>query len=222
VLTVLVQITITSKVQERLVFCVYTAAYVANDCATATGTTVTLGDTNGVLDPAGPYVSTGVNAGSAKLAISTNATGSAVVRLKGSTLNRNADAACGSAVNCITEFSGTPNTSTLGTEEFGLCLYESQGSGLVEDTVYDGGAGAECAGTTNTAGTGAPGGVGTAEFGLDTNATDGTRSTYGDLLATKPAGSFSTALMSFAGNIANTTEAGIYTTTLTFIATGTY
>ena len=210
------QIVITAKVQERLVFCVYTTG-AGNDCSGKSGTAVTLGDTNGVLDPTGPYVDK-----NAKFSVTTNATSNAVVRFKGSTLNRNSDASCASAANCITESTSTPNTSTAGSEEFGLCLYESAGSGLTRDAVYDGGAGAECAGTTQTAGTGSTGGAGTAEFGLDTNASTGTRSTYGDTLATKPAGDYSTATMAFVGNIANNTEAGIYTTTLTFIATGTY
>ena len=210
------QITVTSKVQERLVFCVFTTG-AGNDCSGKSGTAVTLGDTNGVLDPAGVYVDK-----NAKFAITTNATSDAVVRLKGSTLYRNADTSCASAVNCITEFSGTPNGSTPGSEEFGLCVYESAGSGLVEDAVYDGGAGAECSGTSQTAGTGSTGGDNSAEFALDTSAVTGTRSTYGDTLATKPAGSYSTGNLVFAGNISNITEAGIYATTFTFIATGTY
>ena len=215
-LSTVAQITVTSKVQERLVFCVYTTG-AGNDCSGKSGTAVTLGDTNGVLDPTGPYVDK-----NAKFSITTNATSDAIVRFKGSTLNRNSDAACASAVNCITESTATPNTSTAGSEEFGLCLYESAGSGLTRDTVYDGGSGAECSGTSQTAGTGSTGGDNSAEFALDTNNTTGTRSTYGDTLATKPAGDYSTATMAFLGNIANTTEAGIYTTTLTFIATGTY
>lgn len=199
------QITVTSKVQERLVFCVYTTG-AGNDCTGKSGTAIALGDTNGVLDPAGPYVDK-----NAKFSITTNASGNAVVRVKGATLTTGA--------YTIDAIGGTPATSALGTEQFGLCVYESAGSGLTEDAVYDGGAGAECAGTTQSAGTGTVGGNGTADFAFDTASTT---STYGDAIATKAAGAYSTGTLATIGNISNTTEAGIYTTTLTFIATGTY
>jgi len=53
------QINVTSKVQEKLDFCVYTSAFTAGrDCSTATGSSVTLGDTNGVLSTSGPFVNT--------------------------------------------------------------------------------------------------------------------------------------------------------------------
>ncbi|MDB5186197.1 MAG: hypothetical protein JWL85_720, partial [Candidatus Saccharibacteria bacterium] len=208
-------ITVTSKVQERLTFCVYTTG-TGNNCTTKSGTAVTLGDDNGVLYPTGPFVDK-----SAKFSVSTNSTGSAIVRVKGPTLT--------SGGNTITSIGGTP-TSVVGggTEQFGFCAYESAAStpAMSIQTTYDGASGVpagECAGTSQTAGTNTTGGQGTgAEFAYDTNTTDGTGSTYGDLLATKPAGDFSTVTMSFIGNISNSTEAGIYTTTLTFIATGTY
>lgn len=199
------QITVTAKVQERLVFCVYTTGS-GNNCTTKSGTAVALGDTNGVLDPTGPYVDK-----NAKFSITTNASGNAIVRMKGATLT--------SGGNTITAVGGTPAVSALGTEQFGLCVYESAGSGLTEDTVYDGGLGTECASTTQTAGTGSTGGAGTADYAFDTASTS---TTYGDVLATKAAGDYSTGILAMIGNIGNSTEAGIYTTTLTFIATGTY
>jgi len=201
------QIIVTAKVQERLLFCVYTTG-TGNNCTSKSGTAVTLGDTNGVLDPTGPYVDK-----NAKFSITTNASGNAVVRMKGVTLT--------SGANNISP-NLTPATSTAGSEQFGLCTYESAGTGLVEHVDYDGGTGTECSSTTQTAGTGATGGAGTADYTFDTNGTDGTTSTYGETIATKPAGDYSTGTLVFLGNISNTTEAGIYTTTLTFIATGTY
>lgn len=198
------QITVTAKVQERLLFCVYTTG-AGNNCTGKSGTAVTLGDTNGVLDPSGPYVDK-----NAKYSITTNASGGAIVRLKGPTLT--------SGGNTITAIGDTAAASALGTEQFGLCNYESAGSGMTFTyATYDGGG--NCGTTTQSAGTGTTGGAGTATFGLDT--TD-TATTYGDPIATKPAGDFSTATLAFIGNVSNTTEAGIYTTTLTFIATGTY
>lgn len=210
------QITVTAKVQERLIFCIYTDSadpdYNDNDCISQQGTAVTLGDTNGVLDPTGPYVDK-----NARFSITTNASSSAIVRFKGATLT--------SGGNTITAVGGTPATSTAGSEQFGLCLYQQAGSGMTIDGTYDGGSGSECSTTAQTAGTGSTGGTGTptqAEFAYDTNGTTGTTSTYGATLATKPAGNYSTGNIAFVGNISNTTEAGIYTSTLTFIATGTY
>ena len=213
------QITVTAKVAERLVFCVYTDSadpdYADNDCDSQQGTGISLGDNNGVLSPTGAFVDK-----KAKYTITTNASAGATVRLKGTTLTKGGDS--------IDAIGATPTTAnTGGTEQFGLCTYRdaTSATGLTADPVYDGGAGSECSTTVQTAGTGTTGGTGTptqAEFAFDTNGTDGTASLYGDTLATKAAGNFSTGIIAFAGNISNSTEAGIYTTTLTFIATGVY
>ena len=211
------QITVTAKVQERLTFCVYSdnldAEYANNDCTSKQGTGVLLGDTNGVLDPTGPYVNK-----KARYSVTTNASGDVAIRMKGVTLT--------SGSNTITAIGGTEAASNPGVaEQFGLCTYEVAGSGLTPDAGYNGAAGApaaECSGTTDTSGTGSPGGDNSALFALDTNNTTGTTSPYGDDIASKEAGDFSTGVLVFIGNITNTTEAGIYTTVLTFIATGTY
>jgi hypothetical protein len=197
------QIVVTAKVAERLTFCVYTLA----NCG-AGGTNVSLGDTNGILDPAGPFVDKNT-----KFDISTNASGNAVVVLKGATLTN--------GTPTITAIGGTAATSNPGNEQYGICLYESAGTGLTIAAPYNnGGTPANCnTQTTQTAGTGATGGAGTALFAFDTTSTT---STTGDLIATKPAGNSSTATIPMIGNVANATEAGIYTTTLTFVATGTY
>lgn len=198
------QITITSKVQERLAFCVYTGA----NCA-AGGNAVTLGDTNGVLDPAGPYVDK-----TTKYDVSTNASSGVAIRIKGDTLKAGS--------YDVTAIGGTAVVSSAGTEQFGFCSYQSTGSGLTPVTLYDGtggtGGGA-CSGTSQSAGTGTTGGVGTSKFAFDTT---NTNTTYGQVFANKTAGNTSTGVIAFLGNVANTTEASIYTTTLTFVATGTY
>ncbi len=202
------QITVTAKVAERLVFCVYTVG-VGDDCENSdeSGSSVILGDDNGVLSPLGPFVNR-----EAKYSITTNASGDAVVTFKGSTLT--------SGANTIDAIGATPATVTTGgTEQFGLCVFEAAGSGMTIDAVYDGGAGGECAGTTQTAGTTSTGGDNSAEFAFDVTEA---ATTYGDVLATKPAGDYSTGVVVLASNIGNSTEAGIYTTVLTFIATGTY
>jgi hypothetical protein len=199
------QITVTSKVQERLAFCVYTGA----NCA-AGGSSVALGNDKGVLDPNGAFVDKNT-----KYDVSTNAANGVTIRLKGDTL-------VSGSFN-ISAIGGTATASSPGSEQFGLCTYQSTGSGLTPDNLYDGDSAGTtstaCTGTTQTAGTASTGGDNSAAFAFDTT---NTNTTYGQPIATKTAGTSSTGVISFIGNISNTTEAAIYTTTLTFVATGTY
>jgi len=195
------QITITSKVQERLTFCVYTGV----NCA-AGGSAVTLGDANGVLDPAGPYVDKNT-----QYDVATNASQGVIIRIKGDTLKSGSFDVSAAGASAV--------ASAPGTEQFGFCNYQTTGSGLTPTAPYND---TNCNTTTQSAGTGTPGGTGTANFAFDTNNTTGTTSTYGQDFAHKTAGATSSGVLAFLGNISNTTEAGIYTTTLTFIATGTY
>ena len=199
------QLQITSKVQERLTFCLYTGGSCTADTAGAARTSaISLGNTNGVLDPTGPFVDN-----SAKFDISTNAVSGATVVLKGDTLKTGSFD--------ITAIGGTKASSNPGNEQFGMCLWQSTGAGLtLSNTTYND---TNCNSTTQTAGTGSTGGAGTAQFGFNTT---NTNSASGETLGSKAAGSTSTATMAFIGNIAYTTEAGIYQTTLTYIATGQY
>lgn len=196
------QITITSKVQEQLSFCVYTSA-----ACTTGGAAVALGNTNGVLSSSGPYVDKNT-----KYDISTNAAHGAIVRMEGGTLT--------SGSSTITAIGSTATASSAGSAQFGMCNYESSGSNLTMSayaTYYSGGT---CqAQTTQTAGTGSTGGAGSATFGFNTT---NTLSTYGDPISADAAGGVSTGTIAFIANIPTTQTAGIYTTTLTFIATGTY
>ncbi len=193
------QLTVTAKVQERLTFCVYTSG--AN-CAGGSGSSISIGGSsnNDVLDDTQDYVDK-----NAKFGISTNATSNAIVRMKGTTLT--------SGGNTITAIGGAAASSSAGSEQFGVCFYQSSGSGMTLTAPYNN---ASCNTTTQGAA-----GAGSAQFGFDDSGS-GTTSTYGDDIATKPAGTESQGTMAFVGNIASTTEAGIYTTTLTFIATGVY
>ncbi len=206
------QITITSKVQERLEFCVYTTG-AGNNCTGKSGTAVTLGDDNGVLSTSGEFVDK-----NAKYSVTSNAVGDVAIRAKGSTLT--------SGTFTIDPIGGGtgPAVTNPGTEQFGFCTYEStaasDGSVFTAAANYSGlNGGSDCSSTTQTAGTGTPGGANGSQFGF---ITANLNSTYGDLIATKEAGDYSTGTLAFMGNISNTTEAGIYTTTMTFIATGTY
>lgn len=218
------QITITSKVQERLTFCVYAddaTGYASNDCVDKTSTgAITLGDTNGVLDPAGPYVDK-----NARYTISTNASGNAVIRAKGNTLTSGGftvDPIGGGTAEA--EAQDDTQQSASAVEQFGFCTWQFAGTGLTVDADYDGNNGGtdNCDDTTQTSGGPTTGGVGVTPDVTFAFITAELGSTYGSRIATKPAGSFSTGELAFVGNIDNTTQAGIYTTTLTFIATGTY
>ena len=212
------QITIQSKVQERITFCVYTSAANYTSCGSVSTTNpVVLGDTNGVLNPSLPSVSK-----TAKYNITTNASNGVTIRAKGSTLTSGSF-----TIDAIGSGSSSGASSSVGTEQFGLCTYRDTGGGtggLTPDNNYDG----DASGTTSTACSGttagqASGNDNSANFTFDTTTSnDNWSTTYGDTIATKTAGNFSTGILVFLGNISNTTEPGIYTTTLTFIATGNY
>lgn len=211
------QIDVTAKVQEKLDFCVYTTAINGqNDCAGAGYTALTLGDTNGVLTTSGPFVNK-----EAKYSVATNASQGVIIRMKGTTLTSGSF-----SISATGEGTQSGAQSSPGSEQFGICTYRNSGdTNLVPDTVYDGdnagNTSTACSGTTDTAGTATTGGDNSAYFAFDDSGT-GTTSTYGETIAAKAAGTFSAGVIAMLGNIAYTTEAGIYTTRLTFIATGTY
>lgn len=215
------QITITAKVPEKLTFCVYTTG-AGTDCSGKSGTAITLGDQNGVLSDTGPYVDK-----SAKYTVATNALYGVAIRMKGGTLKTNLG--CSEAVTqaCSIDSTGNPGaTSSPNSEQFGMCTYTSVDttpSTLSPAALYNGGGAGVCQGTTQTAGlSGGTGGDNGATFTFDNTAGSGTVSTYGQTIADKAAGTYTTGVLVFLGNITTTTEPGIYTTTLTFIATGTY
>ena len=188
------QLTITAKVQERLTFCIYTSG--AN-CSGGTGSSITLGDANGVLDPATQYTNS-----SAKFGVASNAGGGVTVRMKGKTLMRTAGCSNGTGQTCsIDPIGGTATAGTSGSEQFGLRL-ASLGANVTASAPYNGAA-------NNYA------------FD-DANTGSGTNTTYGAPIASQVASAEQSGTLEFVGNISNTTESGIYTTTLTFIATGVY
>jgi hypothetical protein len=197
-------ITITSKVQEQLTFCVYTGA----SCA-AGGGSVLLGDTQGVLYTTGPFVDK-----TTTYTVSTNAINGLTIRMLGNTLT--------SGSNTINAIGGTATASSAGTSQFGLCNYIPTMTTMVLNvsSPYNG---ANCSTTTQSAGTGTTGGLGSgALFAFDTTQTT---TTYGATLATAAANSSAgsaTGVIAFLGNTAVTQPAGLYTTTITFVATATY
>lgn len=189
-------ITITAKVQEQISFCVYTQSSCGN------GSAITLGDTHGVLSDQIAYVNADT-----KYDISTNAQTGAVVRFKGSTLT--------SGSHTITAIGASAAGSSHGTAQFGLCSYIASGTGVSVSAPYNDGS---CSGTSTGADT-----DGGANFALDTNTTDGSGSTYGDQLASSSgAVAKNTGHVAYIANIPTNQTAGIYTTNMSFIATGTY
>lgn len=190
-------ITITAKVQEQLSFCVYTSS-----CGT--GSTVTLGNSQGVLSTTLPSVDK-----TTKYDIQTNAGSGAIVDVKGPLLT--------SGSNTIASINTAgASTYTAGTSEFGLCNFESAGSTITPFGNYTGG-GAAC-NTSTTQGQGS-GNAGTATYSYGTNAISGT---YGDEISSDSAGATATGTIVMLAGVSTSQTAGIYTTTMQFIATGTF
>ncbi len=225
-LSVVQQITINAKVQEQITFCVYTASYDGGGgaCSGATGNTITLGNTNGVLFSSTPFVDI-----QTKYDIQTNASLGASIVFTGPppTIPSTTNTIAYNTVDGMGVTAGSAYTSVIGNtsshSQFGLCTWASFGAttNITPVAPYTGGG--NCSTTSQTAGTGGGGGVGTATFGFDTaNAANTTTNPYGSQIATATAGSVAAGEIAFVGNVAPTAVAGVYTTNLTFIATGTY
>ncbi len=126
--------------------------------------------------------------------LSTNAQNGGFIRMKGDTLK--------SGSNDINAAGSSPTLFSGGTEMFGATL-TAAGTNITASSPYN-------SGTADT-------------YGFDTNTTDGTMSTYGDLLATLSApANNSVSTVTFAATASNTTAAGIYTSTVQFLAAGTF
>ena len=185
-------INVTGKVQEQLTFCVYQTS-----CGTPAN--VTLG-TNGVLSTTNSYVDK-----NAKYDIQTNASSGAIVRVKGPTLT--------SGANTIAAITGSPALYSAGTSQFGMCTYQSAGANLTPNANYIGtNGGNDCTSTAQGSN-----GDGSAKFYYN-----GAGSTYGDPMSSEAAGTSSTGIIAMLGSTSATQVAGIYTTTLVMIATGTF
>jgi hypothetical protein len=209
------QITITSKVQEVITFCVYTSAFDSGACS-GTGSTVTLGNNNGVLSTQGAFVD--INT---KYDIQSNALHGVNIRFTGTVPTSGSNVIEASANSGMGANAATAYTSNGGNPQFGLCTWAAGGTtaNLTPSAPYDGGGLGTCSTLSQSAGTSSYSTPGAVTFGFDTPAASGT---YGDILASSVAGPYAEGEIGFVGNISNTTVAGIYTTTLTFIATGTY
>jgi len=206
------QIVIQSKVQERIIFCVYTSAASFTTCsAVSTTNPVLLGDSNGVLSNILPSINKAT-----KYNITTNASNNVIIRAKANTLTSGSF-----NINPVAGGDATGAAYASGTEQYGFCTYADSGSqtttGFTAQSPYNSGT---CSGTVDGQ---SAGNNGTASFGFDTTtANNNLTSTYGSPIATKTAGDFTTGVIAFLGSISNTTEPGIYTSNVTLIATGSY
>lgn len=196
-LTTTAQLSITAKVEEQITLCIYTGA----NCG-AGGTAVVLGDANGILDVSHSYSNK-----NAKFDAATNAANGMTVYAQGSTLTSPQG-------NSITPIGATAASSATGSEQFGFCVSKSGGS-LTASAPYNN---ANCSTVT-----GGQDGTGTAQFAYDVTSTPNMTSSGGDIIASSSGPSTTTVgTLAFVANIAPTTKAGVYTTTMTFIGVGSY
>lgn len=192
-------LTVTARVQEQLTFCIYTNGP-AQDCSTGTGSAID------IPNATTPLSSSALQTANAYFSLASNALSGVNVRMW------SADAADDGVLK-----SGTYTISAFGAgddaacatldganEQFGMRLAGS--TAIVEESPYDGAVG--CYGWDADA------------AGLDSTKVG---SSYGDSIgSTTGALDEEESNMIFAAKSALTTEAGIYTTDLNFIATGTY
>jgi len=200
-------ITVTSNVFETLSFCVFQTS-----CGTAP--VLTLGAaTTGALSTASAYDNS-----NAQYTIATNAGLGVSITMTGTTLCR-PGGTCTTGANAFTisAIGTTAATKSIGTEQFGMCADTTGVTGTFaavapyNDTINN----------CHSLGTGVY--AGTSKFGFDDTASTGTNSPGGSqVLASTADVPTYTGTFTFLGDIASTTEAGIYTTSLNLVATGTF
>lgn len=194
------QIDITARVQEQLTFCVGNAdANSSNNCDDITGTGIDLG----VLDP------TNVNVASDTVSANTDGEGSAYARVstnaqQGAVVQYNAgDLTDGS--NVINAVGGTEASVDAGTEEWGIAVAsidttDGTTTNLTRSTEYDNDVGYAFQPNTLTTLADSSAGAGAADRVLDNEQL----------------------VIDFAASVSATTPTGLYETTFSFIATGTF
>lgn len=148
----------------------------------------------GQITPAAATYASSTGQGSAievqahTLSISTNASSGYIITVQGATLTSNQNQA-----NTITAIGGVNTSSSPGSEQFGIKVATSSGSGLISNPYFGSGfAYTGSATTTSTIGTGSG---------------DGGTTVYS---------------LRYLANISDTTEAGVYTTGLVYVATANF
>jgi hypothetical protein len=196
-LSVASSVQITAKVMETLTFCV-SGSSITSCSSGLTTPSVDLGATVGsnvILDSNAVYTA------NAYTQTSTNASGGAIVRLKTTSSTTCAGLSRDSGATCtfIPAVGGTTAAITAGTAAFGMCVTP---------------------GTANTTATSPYNHVSCTQYGMDNTAATGT---YGSQIysSTGPLNQENDTLK-YAATASNTTPAGIYTSTQSLIATGTF
>lgn len=211
------QINITAKVKEVLNFSVgdVTALTAPGTTCSPLGTgssgALALGDTNGVLDFNQSYFA------HSYFRVSTNTQFGTTIYYSGDTLKNgsNSIAAINSAANPGTS-PGTAASSEAGMPQFGLAIDSSDTQGGNGYSFTNLTAGAQYA--NGGTGTDVNNGTGTNKYAYDTTST----TTPVILASSTGPVSCDTGSVKYVGNISTATPAGIYTTTITYIATGVY
>jgi hypothetical protein len=195
-------VNITAKVMETLTFCVSGSSI--TNCGTTTAPNVNLGaavGSNFVLDSAAVYTA------NAFTQTSTNAVGGVAVRLKTTSSTTCAGLSSDSGATCakipaVASGATTPTTITAGTAAFGMCVTP---------------------GTANTTATVPYNSAGCTQYGMDDTSATKTWSTYGSqIFSSSGPVSQENDTLKYAATASATTPAGIYTSTQSVIATGTF
>jgi hypothetical protein len=195
------QIDITAKVQETLNFSVGTTATAANaTCDALSGSALALGDGDGVLNFQQAYDA------HSYFRVSTNANSGTVIYYAGDTLKNSSDE--------IAEIGTSAAASEPGTEQFGLAI-DDTGSQSADQFTFN----TLDATAPYNDGQGTITDSGTASFAFDTASL-----TTPVEIASSGANTIvcDTGSVRYLGNISTTTAPGIYTTTVTYLATPTY
>ena len=197
-------LTVTARVQENIRFCLYTNGP-AQNCATGTGSAID------IPNATTPLSSSSVSTASAYFNLSSNALSGVNIRMWS---NNGNEGVLTSGANTITAFGPavddacTADSTTSTVEQFGMRVAPS--TAVTASAPYACAAGNHGWDADNTAGSGA-------------NDATTVGSAYGDTVATTAgANDEEESVLEFAAKSALTTEAGIYTTALNYIATGTY
>lgn len=177
------QITVTASVDESLTFCSGTSGVTTSSCAGATGSTVALGTLS----------ASSTNSGSSQLGVGTNGGTGYSITINGTTLT--------SGGNTIDAMTGSSNTSTIGTEEFGVNLRDNATPNVGAD----------------------PDGSGSGTPTADYNDVDEFKFVTTESIASKNAAElFRRFTVSYIANITTATEPGSYSATMTYICTATF
>ncbi len=212
-------VNLTAKIMEQLTFCTSGSA-ITTDCSSTTTPSLTLGHT---ISAGGPQVLTTdqVDVAQAFSMLSTNATNGAIVRMKANNPCSNGGLSASGGSVCALQGKGTNGTITVGLPtgnpggSFGMCAAPGSANTTVVAPYID--SSATCATATSSTTTT------TTRYGMDNSSPTAVTSTYGSPIV-QSTGSVhnETDTYTFAATASDTTPAGVYAGSESFIATGTF